>query len=139
MEIKEPKTATFNFNGYLINSSGIALTGKTVGNDMEFIIDPNGKVDLEKKKFTLSMSVVVNDKDKNLEIKLNILGFFSFETTDFSELAPFIGFNAPALLFPYIRAYVSNITALSGIQPIIMPTLNMQSVGQALLQKLKND
>ena len=45
-------------------------------------------------------------------------------------------FGAPALLFPYIRAYVSNITALSGMQPIIMPTLNMVAVGEELVSQL---
>jgi preprotein translocase subunit SecB len=137
METKELKTAKFNFNSYLINSSSITLTGKTIGSDMEFSIDPDAEFKPEKKVFILSMHVVVNDKDKNLELRLNIRGFFNYETTSFDELAPFISLNAPALLFPYIRAYISNITALSGIQPILMPTLNMQPVGKALLQKVK--
>ena len=53
------------------------------------------------------------------------------------ELLPFICHNAPAILFPYIRAYISNITALGGIAPIILPTLNLESVGKTLKDELE--
>ena len=52
------------------------------------------------------------------------------------KLKTFIGLNAPAILFPYLRAYVSNITALSGMQPIIMPTLNLSTICKDMVEKL---
>ena len=36
----------------------------------------------------------------------------------------FVNSNAPAILFPYFRAYISTLTSLSGMQPVILPTIN---------------
>lgn len=135
---KSDKTsqARFQFTGYLIDHCSINLTGKPLGDEMEFGIDPTGEFDKEQKLFTLTMLVAVSDKERNLDLSLRIRGFFNYEATDMNELRTFIGISAPALLFPYIRAYVSNITALSGMQPIIMPTLNMVAVGEELVSQL---
>ena len=40
--------------------------------------------------------------------------------------------NAPAILFPYIRAYISTLTNLSGYKPINLPTLNLTSLREEL-------
>lgn len=129
--------ARFQFAGYLIDQCSISLTGNSIGDEMEFGIDPKGEFDKEQSRFTLTMLVTIGDKERNLDLSLRIRGFFSYETTDMKELRTFIGVSAPALLFPYIRAYVSNITALSGMQPIIMPTLNMVAVGEDLVRQLE--
>lgn len=39
----------------------------------------------------------------------------------------FFNVNTPAILFPYIRAYVTALTALSGIPPVVMPTINLSA------------
>ena len=41
--------------------------------------------------------------------------------------ASFFNVNAPAILFPYVRAHITTLTSLSGIKPIILPTLNLSS------------
>ena len=46
--------------------------------------------------------------------------------------------NAPALLFPYIRAYISTLTNLSGFDPINLPTLNMSGLGEDLKKNTSN-
>lgn len=50
------------------------------------------------------------------------------------NLGMFFYTNAPALLFPYIRAYISTLTNLSGFEPINLPTLNMTQLGKELEQ-----
>lgn len=32
--------------------------------------------------------------------------------------------NAPAIAFPYLRAYVTNFTVMNGMEPQILPTIN---------------
>ena len=56
-----------------------------------------------------------------------------------NNLLNFICINAPAIIFPYIRAYVSTLTSLSGIPTIIMPTINMESVGRQLREKIQKE
>ena len=137
MEKREKASqARFQFSGYLIDLCSISLTGNPVSDEMEFGIDPKGEFDKEQSQFTLTMLVTISDKERNLNLSLRMHGFFNYEASDMQELRTFIGVSAPALLFPYIRAYVSNITALSGMQPIIMPTLNMVAVGEELARQL---
>ena len=57
----------------------------------------------------------------------------TFENKEGLEnLGKFFYINAPALLFPYIRAYISTLTNLSGFEPINLPTLNMTRLGDDL-------
>lgn len=44
--------------------------------------------------------------------------------------------NAPAIMFPYIRAYISTLTALSGIDTVIVPTLMMAPLKEEILQSI---
>ena len=84
----------------------------------------------------LTLDVEVNDKEKNLMLTLRIVGFFKYEGDSVDEINQFLYMNGPAILFPYVRSYVSNLTALSGVSPIIMPTLNMQPIGEYLKSKM---
>ena len=52
------------------------------------------------------------------------MGIFEFDE-DLTNKQLFFSQNAPAILFPYIRAYISALTALSGIPTITLPTLNL--------------
>ena len=130
------KQARFQFLSYLIDQVSINFTGKQLSKEMEFAINPEGKFNQEEKKFELIMSVIVNDKEHNMDLNMRIRGFFSYDGDDMGELKSFIGINSPAILFPYIRSYVTNITALGGLSPVIMPTLNMKGVGEKLVQSL---
>lgn len=128
--------ARFRFIEYLVRETSIKLTGKDIGEDVQFIIEPEGVFKKEDKKFTLTLKVLIKDEEKNLELVMKMDGIFAYEADDMQELVPFISMNAPAIMFPYIRAYISNITALGGMPPIILPTLNIEGVGKELLKKL---
>lgn len=136
MNTENTKTARFRMQGYLITNTSIRLTGNEIGEDMEFGIAPEGVFNEEEKTFLLTLNVVAKDKEQNLDLSLTIKGMFEYDTDDMNELIPYISMNAPAILFPYIRAYISNITALGGTQPIILPTLNVEGVGLELLEKM---
>lgn len=128
--------ASFRFIEYLVTETNIRLTGKNIGENVQFEIEPEGTFNKEDKKFILTLRVLIKDEEKNLELEMSLEGIFEYEADDMKELKPFIGMNAPAILFPYIRAYISNITALGGIAPIIIPTLNVEGVGKELLEKM---
>lgn len=70
------------------------------------------------------MEVLIENEDKSLRIQVGIIGVFESDV-DITKEKSFIEVSAPAILFPYIRAYVSNLTSMSGIQPILLPTYNM--------------
>ena len=61
-----------------------------------------------------------------MHIEVHAEGYFEFEQ-DITEVEKGIFFktSAPAILFPYIRAYISTLSSLSGVAPVILPTLNL--------------
>ena len=136
---KKVEKARFRFVEYLFKETSIKLTGEDISDDVEFGIEPNGIFEEDNKMFILTLNVLLKDKKSSLEVKMTVTGKFKYETNDIQELVPYLGFNAPAIIFPYIRAYITNITALGGMSPIILPTLNMESVGKELLDKISSN
>ena len=136
---KKVEKARFRFVEYLFKETSIKLTGEDISDDVEFGIEPNGIFEEDNKMFILTLNVLVKDKKSSLEVKMTVTGKFKYETNDIQELVPYLGFNAPAIMFPYIRAYITNITALGGMSPIILPTLNMENVGKELLDKISSN
>ena len=78
---------------------------------------------------------VYSDKEE-VDIKVSMVAHFEYRSTQKDELDGYIAYNAPAIIFPYVRAYISSLTGLSGISPIILPTLNMEKFGKKLLDLL---
>ena len=70
------------------------------------------------------MEVLIENEEKSLRIQVGTVGIFESDV-DITKEKSFIEVSAPAIMFPYIRAYVSNLTSMSGIQPILLPTFNM--------------
>lgn len=138
MSSDNAKKSSFRFEGYLIKKTSLELKSKDFDHNYHLNIRPNGTLDEEKKQLTIELDVTVHDTHKKLNLNFIIEGAFRYESESFEELAPYISINGPAILFPYVRAYVSNITALSGCSPVIMPTLNMESTGDILLNILRN-
>lgn len=73
----------------------------------------------------MAFKLNINDRSFDLIIE----AFFNFEivdekmTEDF-KLSSFPKINAPAIAFPYLRAFVSNLTLQSGLEPVILPSIN---------------
>lgn len=133
---QKSKKAALQFKNYLIDQCSFSFKNVSISKEMEFSITPEVSFDKDKHSFELLMNVAINDKEHYLDINMRIRGFFDYSGEDTNLLRNFIGINAPAILFPYIRSYISNITALGGIQPVIMPTLNMTAVGNQLLNSI---
>lgn len=90
-------------------------------------VEFNNVKDLSKEElFILGIEILIKDETGNLKIKVFAKGYFKFmNDCPENRKDDFMNINAPAILFPYIRAYISTLTALSGINPIILPTLNL--------------
>ena len=46
------------------------------------------------------------------------------EITEDFKISHFPKINAPAIAYPYLRAFVSNLTLQSGVDPAMLPTIN---------------
>lgn len=129
--------STFQFNGFKITEANITWNGSLIGNNMNFSVNPTGVIGNDN-TLTITLSAVIGDEENNIKIAITMVGNFTFDCKDKKTLISFAGYNAPAIMFPYVRAFVSSITAMSGSAPIILPTINMEPVGKILKEQLKN-
>jgi preprotein translocase subunit SecB len=71
--------------------------------------------------------IIVNIKSKSNDFNLQIQSFGFFEiigNTNTDVYNNFLNISAPTILYPFIRAFISNFTLQSGMAPIIIPTIN---------------
>lgn len=81
------------------------------------------------KKYVVKFDMEVKTSCLNI-IQLEYIGCFSTDE-DVDENFVDSGFarvNSPAIAYPYLRAYISNLLTLSGYETIILPTVNFQAM-----------
>ena len=65
--------------------------------------------------FILNLSVKIKNNESNLKIEVDTIANFLFEKVEnIDDISSFFYNNSSAILFPYIRAYISTLTNLSG-------------------------
>jgi len=128
------KKSSFQFKGYKINKSLIEIKGLGA-DELTVNFEPSGVLDREKNIFSLNLKINVFDEEKNTNIKVEIEGKYEFSHDD-GNLKNFMFLNAPAILFPYIRSYITALTALSGISPVTLPTMNLSGLSDQLQENI---
>lgn len=104
--------------------------------DELFEISPQAIISYKERQFHININVdIVNNKD-SFAIKMLGVGIFEFEDIEDEILRTFISVNGPAIIFPYIRAFISSYTALSGFDTVTLPTLNLTSYKESILNDL---
>lgn len=82
------------------------------------------KREIEKKseeQYDVILDVLVEDDDKNISVFVKCKGKFSTR----QENIELVERNAIAIMFPYIRSYISIITTQPSMQPIVLPAMNI--------------
>lgn len=59
------------------------------------------------------------------------------EPVAFEEIPNYFYLNSIAILFPYIRAFVSIITLQANINALVLPTMNLASLQETLKENTK--
>ncbi len=81
-------------------------------------------------EFIIGFKIEINETMFSIALEMA----FIFETDskideNFKD-SSFLKINAPAIAFPYIRAYISNLTLQSGYDSIILPSINFVSLNE---------
>ncbi|MRJ09339.1 preprotein translocase subunit SecB [Ornithobacterium rhinotracheale] len=87
--------------------------------------------DIDENIFGVKFKLSIEDELLNL----NIEALFNFcvideDITEEFKLSSFPKINAPAIAFPYLRAFISNLTLQSGFPPIILPSINFVKMAE---------
>jgi len=126
----EKKKKDVNFKGYLIESLNVQKE-KDISRDKQgtFNLKYRCQENKEKKnifRVSLSLEDLYTNKSR---INITLCGFFEFlgEFND-DEKDYFLRISAPAIIYPYIRTIVSNITAFDIDETAILPIINFANV-----------
>lgn len=124
------KIAQFRFKGYKVLSSSIQIKDDNkLNTDLNIEFSRKNTIDNGKSNFKLELNTKITNNDESISINILTVGFFDFDKELPDGLKEiFFQSNAVAILFPYIRAYISTLTSLSGISPITLPTLNLSKI-----------
>jgi preprotein translocase subunit SecB len=133
------ENSKFQFKEFLINRSFIEKKEGNPSANVSLNFSPKGIVNKTDSCFQLQLCVKIEDSDKIINIEIDAVANFYFDKDlEIQQLNNYFYINAPALLFPYIRAYISTLTNLSGYKPINLPTMNLTSLGKELKDNTVN-
>lgn len=132
MKEEQINQAPFRFKNFIVAESNIKIEPETEANSININVDPQGVIFQERKIFEIQLRILLKSDD-GLEVSVKIIGFFEFKDVVKTEnLSNYFYVNAPAIIFPYLRSYISALTALSGCKTVILPPMNMTSLGKKL-------
>ena len=123
----------FQFKGFIIKKA--VFDRKDGEPSLKFNLDfsPRGLVNKKESCYQLHLGVKISDELEIFIIEVEAIADFYFDAEiDPNLLGKMFYINAPAILFPYVRAYITTLTTLSGLKPLILPTLNLISLGEEL-------
>lgn len=101
-----------------------------------FEINPQAVIIRSSNQFHINVEIEIVDSKNEFNLKMLCIGVFKYNTEDEKTLLDFMSINGPAIVFPYIRSFISSYTALSGFDTITLPTLNLSGHKEKLIQGL---
>lgn len=128
------RKAAFSIKKYQFSKVSINLENYKT-NDISLLFEPRGIFSIDTSIFELSfiLKAFNNEDENNPFLELKCEGIFDFEEkTSFENIPDYFYTNSIAILYPYVRAYVSIITAQASVPMIILPTYNLSSLGSEL-------
>ena len=122
--------AKFSFKGFRILDAELHFA-KVAGNlNLQFY--PEGLFDSDNHQYHLHLSFrAINDNsEKDVIVQLESMALFQMEdtVTKLEEIPTYFFANSIAIVFPYLRAFVSTLTLQSNAKPMVLPTMNLSSL-----------
>jgi len=103
------------------------------GEDVSLQILPTGEYSKAKSEYKLTFNFSANSGNESPFIIIVCDSIFKFKNVnDINEIPSFFFQNSIAILFPYIRAFVSTVTLQANHNPMILPTMNLSSLEELL-------
>ncbi len=136
--MKEPKKASFGFRKFTVPTFSYRNSEKSKS-DLKLYFDPKGDYDASKGRYYLTLNFQGNEtSDSKPIIEVICVAEFEFsEKIEISEIPEYFYSNAIAIMFPYLRAFVSTLTLQANTGLIMLETLNLSSLKDVLKQNTK--
>ncbi|RPH29984.1 MAG: hypothetical protein EHM93_16445 [Bacteroidales bacterium] len=126
--------AAFSIVTYRFDKVNICLSNHK-SNEILLDFDTKGLYIKDESIYELTFTVkAFNDNNiDNPFVNVECIGLFKFENVkSLEEIPDFFYKNCIAILFPFVRAYISIITIQANVPGIMLPTLNLSSLETVL-------
>lgn len=125
--------AAFRLEKYHFSKVQINLENKT-SNDLDVSFEPSGKFITNESTYELKINFkAVSNGNKDEFVTIECVSVFRFENVqNFDEIPSYFYRNSIAIVFPYIRAFISTVTLQANFPPIVLPTMNLSSLEKPL-------
>ena len=122
--------AKFSFKGFRILDAELHFAKVTNNLNLQFY--PEGLFDTDNHQYHLHLSFrAINDNsEKDVIVQLESMALYQMEdtVTKLEEIRTYFFANSIAIVFPYLRAFVSTLTLQSNVKPMVLPTMNLSSL-----------
>jgi len=129
------EVAAFRFANFKITKS-----------DFDFALDRGANLNINFKLsgehyvktnvFKLVIETLVSNQKEEIIIRVLSESMFNFSGIEDKDLMNYFVGNAPAIVFPYVRAYIGTLSTLSGYPPLLLPTLNLSKLSKKLEESI---
>lgn len=131
---ESPTPASFAFQNHLIRTVTFTLPALNQENiSIEF--EPTGEYNTQDGTFKLILRFMGNYGERNEHLLIDLVseGYFKFDQNiSFEEIPEYFFPNSIAILYPYLRAFITTFTAVANTKALILPTLNLSSLSKPL-------
>ncbi len=144
MEKGEQKYLALKFKRYLVNSIDFKYNPEYTGGKANIDIDFGHSIAVKNNEARVSLRCMLFRKAKKEEkpfhLEVHMTGIFEFQTElEGEKLNSILRQQAINILFPYLRALISNITGNTGLPPIILPLINVNQLIQNQVQRAEGE
>ncbi len=107
--------------------------------ELNITFNPKGVFYAKSSRYELEFDVIVKCKETDTNvITVSCLSSFTFNgLISIDEIPDYFYPNSIAIIFPYIRAFVSTISLQANVQPVLLPTINLMGLTEELKGKTK--
>lgn len=129
--------ARFFLENYHFTTVRLNLEGVAPESELNIHFIPTGVFHEKDSRFLLEFEFNAIDGDNGKEVVyIKCVAKYGFHNVNkFEDVPAFFYNNSIAILFPYIRAFVSTVTLQANVKPMLLPTLNLSSLQNELKEK----
>ncbi|MBJ2174056.1 protein-export chaperone SecB [Aureibaculum sp. A20] len=136
--MEKPKKAAFSFKKFTVPrfSYNQSLNEKP---ELDLLFNPRGEYNKEKGLFNLILNLSGTEKtDKAEIIQIESVATFKFsENIDIKDIPEYFYANSIAIMFPYVRSFISTLTLQSNTGIIMLEILNLSAMKETLRENTK--
>ncbi|MBV7533040.1 protein-export chaperone SecB [Chitinophaga sp. sic0106] len=133
--MKEAQKAAFAFERFQIVNFAFKDLSSVEEDNLTMGFSPSGIYDSENGGFKMILKFIVGTKNQLQSseelINVDLHAYFRFnKKTPLEDIPAYFYRNSIAIVFPYLRAFISSLTLQANLKPLILPIMNLSSLEQ---------